>query len=558
MKKEKILLFVLGICISVVCSASKSFQPHDSSFINLLRVPDSVTVTTEHTTFVLTPSDNIFTGNNIEVRTISKGKELSIFVVAPNVAVKYINIHWNCKLPNDGWKYLGDAWERAYGDLEWKPLDSKRVMPWYFLVSNGKLTHGYGVMTGPSAACGWRTDINGVTLMLDVRNGGCGVQLGNRCLDACTIVERQGKTGESAFTAAQEFCRKMCHKPRMPKEPVYGFNDWYCDYGNNSSESIRYYADYIVRLSPKGGVRPFMVIDDGWQTGAKSDGGGGPWDCGNDKFPSMSGIAEDIRKAGAKPGIWIRLLTAQHQPASWRLSNNNSILDPSVPDVRNYVKERITRLRSWGFELIKHDFSTVDITGEWRSAVAKNDATWHFADSSRTTTEIIRDFYLDIREAAGDNILVMGCQTVSHLSAGIFDLMRIGDDTSGKDWNRTRKMGVNILAFRGSQHGTFYSADADCVGLTESETIPWAFNRQWLNLVAHSGTPLFISFKKGALAPEQEKEVAAALEVAAKPQSLGEPLDWQEKLCPVSWILNGKIHSFEWENIKSTPLHSDD
>ena len=262
----------------------------------------------------------------------------------------------------------------------------------------------------------------------------------------------------------------------------------------------------------------------------------------------MSGIAKDISNAGAKPGIWIRLLTAQHQPASWRLSSDNDILDPSIPDVRLYVKERISRLRGWGFKLIKHDYSTVDITGEWRSASVKSDATWHFADTTRTTAEIIRDFYTAIREAAGDDVLVMGCQTVSHLSAGIFDLMRIGDDTSGKEWERVRKMGVNSLAFRGIQHGTFYSADADCVGLTKSEEIPWSLNVQWLNLVAQSGTPLFISFKKGALTSEQEKDVAAALELAAKPQPLCEPLDWQEKIWPVSWKLNGKIQSFKWEN----------
>jgi alpha-galactosidase len=242
------------------------------------------------------------------------------------------------------------------------------------------------------------------------------------------------------------------------------------------------------------------------------------------------------------------LLTAQHQPASWRLSYNNDILDPSIPDVRLYVKERISRLRGWGFKLIKHDYSTADITGEWRSASVKSDATWHFADTTRTTAEIIRDFYTAIREAAGDDVLVMGCQTVSHLSAGIFDLMRIGDDTSGKEWDRVRKMGVNSLAFRGIQHGTFYSADADCFGLTKSEEIPWSLNHQWLNLVAQSGTPLFISFKKGALTLEQEKDVAAALEIASKPQLLCEPLDWQEKIRPVSWNLNGKIQSFKWEN----------
>ena len=44
-------------------------------------------------------------------------------------------------------------------------------------------------------------------------------------------------------------------------------------------------------------------------------------------------------------------------------------------------------------------------------------------------------------------------------------LNRTGDDTSGRIWERTRRMGVNTLAFRLPQHNTFYHIDADCVGI---------------------------------------------------------------------------------------------
>ena len=103
---------------------------------------------------------------------------------------------------------------------------------------------------------------------------------------------------------------------------------------------------------------------------------------------------------------------------------------------------------------------------------------------SRTTAEVIADLYQAIRTAAGD-ALVIGCNTVSHLSAGVFEICRVGDDTSGREWARTRKMGVNTLAFRGAQHGAFYVADPDCVGVTTA--IPWAQNRQWLDLLAEAG-----------------------------------------------------------------------
>ncbi len=94
---------------------------------------------------------------------------------------------------------------------------------------------------------------------------------------------------------------------------------------------------------------------------------------------------------------------------------------------------------------------------------------------------MIDDLYRTIRQAAGDS-LVIGCNTVSHLSAGHFEICRVGDDTSGTEWPRTRKMGVNTLAFRGPQHGAFYVADADCVGVTNA--VPWSLTRQWLDLLA--------------------------------------------------------------------------
>jgi alpha-galactosidase len=171
---------------------------------------------------------------------------------------------------------------------------------------------------------------------------------------------------------------------------------------------------------------------------------------------------------------------------------------------------------------------------------------WAFADRSRTTAEIIRQFYLDIREAAGNKTLIIGCNTVGHLAAGIFELQRIGDDTSGQEWARTRKMGVNCVAFRAPQHGTFFAVDADCAGQTRADSVPWEKNRQWLDLLARSGTPLFVSFPRATINPEQEQALRAALAAAAGSQPLGEPLDWLETRTPAHWRLAGEDVTFSW------------
>ena len=52
-------------------------------------------------------------------------------------------------------------------------------------------------------------------------------------------------------------------------------------------------------------------------------------------------------------------------------------------------------------------------------------------------------------------------------------------------------MGVNTLAFRLPQHNRFFAVDADCVPCTPQT--PWELNQRFLDLVARSGTALFVS-----------------------------------------------------------------
>jgi serine/threonine protein kinase len=62
-----------------------------------------------------------------------------------------------------------------------------------------------------------------------------------------------------------------------------------------------------------------------------------------------------------------------------------------------------------------------------------------------------------------------------------------------------------------------------------------------------SGTPLFISFKRGSLTPAQEADVARALTTAAQPHPTGEPLDWFERLQPRNWKLMGEPVQYDWD-----------
>lgn len=502
---------------------------------------------------------DVWTAKDIEVSTDKTDGVLNIWVSATKASIKRIVFRWRHSIETPV-KILGDHWERGYGDLEWRGIVPERVLPWYFLINDEENTFGYGVKTAPAAMCFWQISKQDITLCLDVRCGGEGVCLGGRKLKAASVVSE--KYCESPFVAAKAFCKLMCDKPIIPSKPIYGGNNWYYAYGKSSHKEI---LDDSMRISDWAGSnenRPYMVIDDGWQLchGGQIVGNdsfnGGPWTIGNSKFPDMSKLAFQMKESGVKPGIWFRpLLTAKKVHESNILKRTSQILylDPSVEDVLNMVAEDIETMVSWGFELIKHDFSTYDIFGRWGFQMkgALTDCNWSFSDKSRTTVEIILDFYRRIRKAAGD-INIIGCNTVGHLAAGIFDIQRTGDDTSGVEWERTRKMGVNTLAFRMPQHETFFAVDADCAAVTKN--IPWRLSNQWLKLLSESGTPLFISAAPDAVGKDQTLAIRKAFDSASKPIPMAEPLDWFNTTCPGKWLLNGKVTEFDWDDIEREPI----
>lgn len=451
---------------------------------------------------------------------------------------------------------FGDAWERAYGDLCFHGIDPDRDMPWYFLVKNeeDQSVTGYGVMTLPDAMVSWRFDDHGVTLTLDTRCGGKGVKLGGRTLNLCTVVS-SCYHGLSAFEACHFFCKLMSPLPLLPKKPLYGGNNWYYAYGHSSYEEIINDARLQAELAEGLENRPFMVIDDGWQINSCA----GPWEV-NDRFVDMKKIADEFKAMGVRPGIWVRYLRDEREtiPEGWRL-NKRSLpadhpdfhrlnLDPSVPEVLDFIAADTQKLtKEWGYELIKHDFSTIDMFGKWgfeRGRLITEDG-WSFADTSKTSAEIVKNFYKRILDAAEGRAMILGCNCIGHLAAGLVHANRTGDDTSGTDWSRTRKMGVNTLAFRLCQNNTFYAADADCVGIIPGRIAP-ALNMQWAELLARSASPFFISCAYGSLGGEELEKMKELYAISSKAYDKMEVLDLEYNRYPSKYLINGKTVEFDW------------
>jgi alpha-galactosidase len=484
-----------------------------------------------------------WSGGGVEVEMVRSEHTIRLGLTAPTVPLHRIHIRWPIRV-SEKTLVLGDAWERSYGDLAWLPLQAERVLPWYFLATTERHCTGLGVKVGAGAFAFWQLDSEGVSLWLDVRNGGNGVLLGNRVLDLATITTA---SGENCWDTTAALCTEMMrgrkivgNRGRYPVNAIYGSNDWYYAYGKNTQDGILRDAALVRDLAPAAGPRPFTVVDDGYQDPIR--------------FPSMPQLAESIRKLEVGPGIWIRPTRAgRDAPESmllpqshWVSKTDELVYDPTIPEARASILQTVQDACTWGYDLIKHDFTSYELLGQWgnKMGASPTQPGWSFHERGLTNAEIIAALYRDIRRAAGEERLILGCNTVGHLAAGIFDAQRTGDDVSGRTWDRTRLMGVNTLAFRLPQNGQFFAVDADCVPITPN--VPWRFTQAWLQAVTASGSVLLVSPDPRSMGTEQKEAVRRAFaECVALPSS--QPLDWLESRTPSKWrSKSGGRINWEW------------
>jgi alpha-galactosidase len=494
-----------------------------STFLELLRKPDSIAV---YTHFEKTLPAELA---KARVDSQVKGDSL-ILTLSSSTPVAAVHVRWRSAVP-DGMRVLGDAWERSYGELGWRGLVPERVLPWYFATWDGETCHSYGVKTGAAALCFWQIDPEGVSLWLNVTNGGNGVELGERTLTMATVVTRRGPTGESPHQAIAGLCRAMCSRATRPIQPIYGANDWNYSYGNSTAETILRDTEFIAEVSPTGSVRPFSVVDGGWAEGTAA-------------WPDMARLASGIKQHNVRPGIWIRPLEAPPAteaalllPGSRFGERKDRALayDPTIPEAQERILAKMQQAVGWGYEMVKHDFSTYDLLGQWGFQMGPQPTLpgWSLHDRTQTNAEVMASLYTMLRQAAGEHVVVDGCNTVGHLGQGIFDMQRTGDDTSGRQWERTRRMGINTLAFRLPQHGTFFTVDPDMVGITDA--IPWELNRQLLNVLAHSGVATIVAPGPPARGKDQRAALREAFAVAAAGGEGSQPMDALDNSTPERW-----------------------
>ena len=149
-------LSLASVLISDVVFASQKEQ--------LIHFPDAVTAIINNKPVSLKGTGKQqWSYEDVLVVLKNTNKSIVVEIQAPGVSLTEITLYWKTPLKEDS-LILNDHWERGYGDLEWRGLVPERVLPWYFMISDGKITHGYGVKTGCNAMCFWQVDDMGLTL----------------------------------------------------------------------------------------------------------------------------------------------------------------------------------------------------------------------------------------------------------------------------------------------------------------------------------------------------------------------------------------------------------
>ena len=485
-----------------------------SNWISVLRKPDFVTGATEESP--LRFEENSSYGCPVQYEYLVGENSAKVMVYPSGSPVKYLKLRFHGDFSFVD-KVYGDQWERSsiHAYLEWRSVMSSRVLPWFCYLRRDNQTACYGVKTGADCFAFWQVDTHGITLFLNLCCGNDGTDLQEPLL-ACEVVQLFGEEGEDVYQTAKAFSKRMCEHPVLPKTPIFGLNNWYWAYGNISREIVISETDYLKQMTAGCKHKPYMVIDAGWQRDYHLDGStynGGPW-IPNGRFGDMQRMAEDIYSRGALPGLWERpLLTHDTIPDEARLASctGGEILDPTHPFAIEKIYNDTSRIRGWGYDLIKHDFTTFDLTGNGQ----KQEYEFFLPgrrlyDRTKTTATVVKDLYRTIQRAAGD-AEVIGCNVYGHLSAGIHSIQRIGGDTSGFAYEWTKRDGVNTV-MRLPTNNSFYNADPDCAAFTDK--VPTDINLDFLEMCAYTGMVTIASVTPNLLTAEEMKRINAIYKIA--------------------------------------------
>jgi len=289
---------------------------------------------------------------------------------------------------------------------------------------------------------GWinRIDASEQTLAI---NTTVGVKLaigGSLASDQCLLDCERPITSALAAVGAR-------HRGRHKAEDSihhWGWNAW--DYFTDKIlEKDIDNAVAVISAKPwmKSKIR-YIVVDDFWQTVT------GDWQPGT-RFGSIERTAQNIEKAGYRPGIWTAPfmvdrnsdLLRSHPDYALTLTDDRLFshcmgcdppwgdrcyLDPTHPGVVEHIFKLYRRLYQWGFRYFKTDFLTNSISVEFPGESSKYKGLIRYHNPDLGLVRAHRNCMEAIRAAIGPDSFWLGCGTHYASGAGLMDATRISGD----------------------------------------------------------------------------------------------------------------------------------
>jgi len=226
--------------------------------------------------------------------------------------------------------------------------------------------------------------------------------------------------------------------------PPSGWCSWYYYYQEITPEEVLANARWIAEHLAPYGAR-YVQIDDGWQGVGHGRGENRDWTTIDARFRAlgMDRLAAEIRKLGLEPGLWLcphgqsnEQVTREAGAFLWKPDGTTAsdtwvgtyLVDPSVPQAHEYLRNLLQTLRGWGYTYFKIDGQPI-VLDEYAK---KAEFVGGVVDKARSTEErvplLYRDTLRTIRDAIGPDCYLLGCWGIPLPGVGIMNGARTSED----------------------------------------------------------------------------------------------------------------------------------
>ncbi|MEX0781955.1 MAG: glycoside hydrolase family 36 protein [Dehalococcoidia bacterium] len=336
---------------------------------------------------------------------------------------------------------------------------------------------------------------------------------------------------------ADEAAREM--EARVPDHVPTGWCSWYYFYGSVSEADV---LANLAAMREENHPAEYVQVDDGYQSHT------GDWLVPNGKFPSgMKALADRIREAGYRPGLWLAPFVLNEDSQGLRdrpemaLKTHDgevvfvqtwlgrcAVLDCTHPASEAWLREVFgTVVRDWGYEYLKLDALSY--------AARPGDEVRYHTPGTTAPANLRRGLEI-IREAAGDETFILGCTCHFGPAVGVVDAMRVGPDVK-ELWadgaNPSVRHAMQLTLQRNWMHNRWWVNDPDCLLVRDTDTaLNLAETRFLATGIALSGGMVVASDDLPKL---PDKRLAMAMALIPPPGVAARPLDPGDGPVPSTW-----------------------